>query len=109
MAGYGQVTWVSCEPLFKLHYEGQSPVFDHLQAFSVGGWKVVAPVNLGKPFGLFLGNFSLALALEQTVTAFDEPVIRENRNGRMCLKDYFKSFQGSFEVGSECIVNLFSP
>jgi hypothetical protein len=92
------VTWVLSEPFFKLYEEGPRSIFNHLQAFSFWWWKIVAPVNLGKPFRLFLGNLSLALALKQAITTFNEPVVREDRNSRMGFKDYFKSFASSLEV-----------
>jgi hypothetical protein len=65
-------------------------------------------MNLGKVFWSFLGKLSFAFALKQAVATLDETVIRENWDSWMCLKNYFKGFPGSFEVGSESIVDLLS-
>jgi hypothetical protein len=109
MARDSHVARVLSEPFFKLHKKRQCSILNHLQAFSFWRRKIVASVNLGKPFRPFHGNLALALALKQTVATFNKPVIRENWNWRMRFKNDFKSSPSSFKVRGKSIVNLVSP
>jgi hypothetical protein len=54
--------------------------------------KIIATVNLCKPFRSFVSNLLLAFSLEHPITALDETVVRQNWNAMMEFKDDIKRF-----------------
>jgi hypothetical protein len=87
MAGYGHVTWVLPQPLFNLHNKWVCSLFNHLQAFSLWRWKVIASMHFSKPPGSFISHFYFTFALKQIIAPLDKVIIDENRYIRMSLKD----------------------
>jgi hypothetical protein len=65
-------------------------------------------MDLGKPFRPFFSDFSLAPPLEKSIAALDKPIVCEDWNGMMSLKDYFQSLSSSSKVRAESVINLFS-
>jgi hypothetical protein len=107
VARYGHVARFSFQPFLKLPEKGQCSAFHHLEAFALRWWKIVASMDLGIPFRPFFGEFSLALPLEEPIATFDEPIVCEDLNGVMSLKDYFQGLLGASEMRAESVVNLF--
>jgi hypothetical protein len=92
------VARVLFQPFVELPQKGQCSAFDHPEAFPFGRWKIVASMDLDKPFRSFLSDFSLALPLKNPIATFDEPIVREDLNGVMSLKDYFQGLSSSSEM-----------
>jgi hypothetical protein len=63
----------------------QCSAFDHLETFPLRRWKIVASMNLGKPFRPFFSYSSLALPLKKAIATFDKPIVCDNSNGVMSL------------------------